>query len=81
MNTVPSKWVAANRRYIGSFHWNAYWGGWDKVVGVEGNQWVVQKVNMEGEPVNRPRKHMTPLDPGTFAVKPFDVKTLTTFKK
>jgi len=79
--TPPNKWVPPNRRYKGSYHWNAYWGHWDKVLDVQDEQWVVQKVNLEGEPVNRPRKHSTPLDPGTFAIKPFDVKSMTTFKK
>lgn len=66
--------VSANPRYIGSYHWSAYWGQWDKILEVDGIWWVVAKCDLEGNLINKPRRHCTPLEASKFAVKPFDVK-------
>lgn len=68
--------VLPNRRYVGSYHWNDYWGHWDKVLGVNEKEWVVAECDLEGVVIKRPRRHSTPLNPGHFALKPFDVRTL-----
>ncbi len=68
-----SKAIAPNRRYIGSYYYSHYWGHWDKIVGVNGNRWVAQAVNLEGIPIHKAREHMTPLDTGCFAVTPFKI--------
>lgn len=62
-------------RYVGKFYWCDYWRQWDKVLGVNCIHWTVQRVDGDGEPLDPPREHCTPLHANRFADRPFEVRS------
>jgi hypothetical protein len=66
-------------RYMGLYHWCGYWAQWDKIIGVDGMWWIVQGVDVNGEPLagsdGRVRKHCTSMEASHFADKPFQVRS------
>ena len=67
--------VLPSNRYgqvVGLFYWCDYWKFWDKVISTREFPWVtVQRVDMQGRPVEPERKHCTALRADRFAQFPF----------
>jgi hypothetical protein len=62
-----------DRRYVGKFHYCAYWQQWDLITGFDRGMWLVREVNSDGIPIATERRHCTPLHANRFADKPFEV--------
>ena len=57
---------------VGKYTYSTYWRAWDKILGVKGNQVIVQGVDNKGV-VNGPvRSHCTPIHSKSIADFPFD---------
>ena len=70
----PQQTAPQHQRYVGLYYYSKYWRQWDQVIGFKGMMWVVQSVDLNGQPVGEVRKHCTPLWARQFADKPFDVQ-------
>jgi len=64
--------------YIGLYVYNDYWQTWANVLGFgktdEGRRWgwIVQEVDLDGNPIGEVRQHCTPVWACFFADKPFN---------
>lgn len=64
-------------RYIGLYAYCGYWQHWDKIIGykagISGQRtfWIVQKVDLLGNPVDDIREHCTAMHADMFADRPF----------
>jgi hypothetical protein len=59
-----------DKRYVGLYHWCAYWRHWDYVIDVTRDEWVVEEVT-DGPNDAPVRRHRTQMDATKFADAPF----------
>lgn len=71
---TPANTAPQHQRYVGLFYYSRYWRSWDKIIAIKDNWWHVQAVDLDGNPIGRLRKHLTPMHANMFADKPFKVQ-------